>query len=211
MLSSLPIIQNVVSTCSLRTNGQKLDLRQITLRLPNTEYRPQRFSAMILRIKEPLYAAALLFSTGRLVCVGTKSVADSHAAITHIAQLIANVARLSTDDATMEFTVRNMVASFCMPAKINLPGKRAKKLTTHPRAGLYNALRAPKKPDWLQHCSYCAELFPGMCLRLKNREGIVILVFSSGKCVITGTHSEQEIQDAFQTVYATLEKHMCEQ
>jgi TATA-box binding protein (TBP) (component of TFIID and TFIIIB) len=39
-----------------------------------------------------------------------------------------------------------------------------------------------------------------------EQQNAVCLLFSSGKCVITGVHQEEEIQQIFQTIYRTIIK-----
>lgn len=65
----IPTIQNIVATVDL---GTKLDLRKIALNARNAEYNPKRFSAVIMRIREPK-TTALVFGSGRLVCTGARS------------------------------------------------------------------------------------------------------------------------------------------
>lgn len=62
-------LQNVVATVNL---GTKLDLQKIALKTRNAEFNPQRFSAVIMRIREPK-ATALIFSSGKMVVTGAKS------------------------------------------------------------------------------------------------------------------------------------------
>ena len=64
-----PTLQNVVATANL---NQKLNLRNIAQWCRNAEYNPKRFSAVIMRIREPR-TTALIFSTGRIVITGAKS------------------------------------------------------------------------------------------------------------------------------------------
>lgn len=52
--------RNVVATVSL---GTKLNLKEIALRARNAEYNPNRFSAVIMRIREPK-TTALIFASG---------------------------------------------------------------------------------------------------------------------------------------------------
>jgi len=68
---------------------------------------------------------------------------------------------------------------------------------------LYDTMRiAP--PDWLaRHISYNPEFFPGMCLRLKKYRSVVI-VFTTGKCIITGARSEEEIYLIQNKIYNTI-------
>lgn len=56
----IPKLQNVVSTCSV---GRSLDLKFIAMHARNAEYNPKRFSAVIMRIREPK-TTALIFSSG---------------------------------------------------------------------------------------------------------------------------------------------------
>jgi hypothetical protein len=56
-----PQLQNVVSTVNL---GTKLDLKIIALHARNAEYNPNRFAAVIMRIREPK-TTALIFASGK--------------------------------------------------------------------------------------------------------------------------------------------------
>src|SRR3972149_5324358 len=63
-------IQNIVATTSLE---KPIPLTKLARTQPNTEYNPETFPGLVLRIKEPK-SAVLVFSSGNLVCTGTKSV-----------------------------------------------------------------------------------------------------------------------------------------
>src|SRR5271157_1612196 len=65
-------IQNIVATTSLE---KPVPLTKLARTQPNTEYNPDTFPGLVLRIKEPK-SAVLVFSSGNLVCTGTKSVAQ---------------------------------------------------------------------------------------------------------------------------------------
>lgn len=58
----------MVATATL---GMKLDLKTIAMRANNAEYKPKRFSAVILRIREPK-TTALVFASGKMVLTGAK-------------------------------------------------------------------------------------------------------------------------------------------
>mmetsp|Transcript_41556 Transcript_41556/g.87018 ORF Transcript_41556/g.87018 Transcript_41556/m.87018 type:complete len:95 (+) Transcript_41556:481-765(+) len=45
-----PVLQNIVATCNL---AAELDLKTIAMHARNAEYNPKRFSAVIMRIREP--------------------------------------------------------------------------------------------------------------------------------------------------------------
>ncbi len=52
-------------------------------------------------------------------------------------------------------------------------------------------------------CSYEPEMFPGLIYRM-NKPKIVLLIFVSGKIVLTGAKDRNDIFLAFQTIYPTL-------
>src|SRR5210317_1493860 len=65
-------IQNIVATTSLE---KPVPLTKLARTQPNTEYNPETFPGLVLRVKEP-ESAVLVFSSGNLVCTGTKSVSQ---------------------------------------------------------------------------------------------------------------------------------------
>jgi len=65
----MPTLQNIVSTAKL---GVELNLYQIGLQGRNVEYKPKRFAAAIMRIRDPK-TTALIFRSGKMVCTGAKS------------------------------------------------------------------------------------------------------------------------------------------
>ena len=68
------VVQNIVATADL---GGELNLTEtaMALGLENIEYEPEQFPGMVYRIREPK-VVMLLFSTGKIVCTGAKSVED---------------------------------------------------------------------------------------------------------------------------------------
>jgi len=62
-------IENIVVAVNL---GKDLNLDQLAFQLENSEYEPEQFPGLVYRIYEPK-VAFLLFSSGRVVCAGAKS------------------------------------------------------------------------------------------------------------------------------------------
>jgi transcription initiation factor TFIID TATA-box-binding protein len=62
-------IENIVVAINL---GHELNLDQLAFQLENSEYEPEQFPGLVYRIYEPK-VAFLLFSSGRAVCAGAKS------------------------------------------------------------------------------------------------------------------------------------------
>lgn len=52
-------------------------------------------------------------------------------------------------------------------------------------------------------CSYEPEIFPGLIYRM-NDPKIVLLIFASGKIVLTGAKNKKDIYGAFDLIYPVL-------
>ena len=171
----VPQLQNIVSTVNL---GCKLDLKKIALHARNAEYNPKRFAAVIMRIREPR-TTALIFSSGKMVCTGAKSEEDSRLAARKYARIIQ---KLGFHAKFKDFKIQNMVGSCDVKFPIRLEGL----VLTH-----------------AQFSSYEPELFPGLIYRMVKPR-IVLLIFVSGKVVLTGAKVRQEIYEAFDNIHPIL-------
>lgn len=67
-----------------------LDLYNIGLNGRNVEYKPKRFAAAIMRIREPK-TTALIFRSGKMVCTGAKSEEDSKKATAKYAKQLQKI------------------------------------------------------------------------------------------------------------------------
>uniref|UniRef100_A0A7S0XI96 TATA-box-binding protein n=1 Tax=Erythrolobus madagascarensis TaxID=708628 RepID=A0A7S0XI96_9RHOD len=172
----VPSIQNVVSTTNLSVN---LDLKEIALRARNAEYNPKRFAAVIMRIRDPK-TTALIFSSGKIVVTGAKGIDAARFASRKYARIVQKLGYESAKFS--EFKVQNIVASCDVQFPVRL----------EPLAHAHS-----------NFCSYEPELFPGLIYRMINPK-VVLLVFVSGKVVLTGAKVKQEIYDAFKNIYPVL-------
>ena len=173
--NSLPKLQNIVSTSNLKCI---LDLREIALKAKNAEYNPRRFAAVIMRIKEPK-TTALIFSSGKIVCTGARTEEESRQASRIYAKIIL---KLGFPVKFSEFTVQNIVASCDVKFPIRLEG-------------LANT--------YLKFCSYEPEMFPGLIFHMQDPK-IVLLIFVSGKIVLTGAKKREDIYKAYQKIIPIL-------
>src|SRR3989344_3501393 len=80
-------VQNIVATTSL---GKPVSLTKLARTQSNTEYNPESFPGLILRIKKPK-SAVLVFSSGNLVCTGTKSIGQVKQVITQVIKQLRKV------------------------------------------------------------------------------------------------------------------------
>lgn len=70
--------------------GAQLDLHFIAANGRNVEYKPKRFAAAIMRIRDPK-TTALIFRSGKMVCTGAKSETDSENAAKKYAKTLKNI------------------------------------------------------------------------------------------------------------------------
>ena len=175
----IPKLQNVVATINLGCKG--LDLKKIALHARNAEYNPKRFAAVIMRIREPK-STALIFSSGKMVCTGSKSEDMARLAARKFARILQ---KLGNPVSFKEFKIQNMVGSCDVKFPIRLEGLA----TSHS-----------------MFCSYEPELFPGLIYRMAQPK-IVLLIFVSGKVVLTGAKKRKEIYEAFEKIYPVLQEY----
>jgi len=160
-------IQNIVATTSLEKDVPLVKLAQTQ---SNTEYNPETFPGLVLRIKEPK-SAVLVFSSGNLVCTGTKSVAQVKDVVQQVIKILRKVGVKVT--ITPKITVQNIVASGTIDMKLNLN---------------YLALA-------LENVEYEPEQFPGLVYKLIEPNA-TFLLFSNGKLVCTGTKNKQQLDES---------------
>lgn len=76
--------RNCVATVNL---GCTLDLQKINFRTRNSEYNPQRFHGVVMRIRDPR-CTALIFKTGKVVCTGARNENDANLGSRKFARII---------------------------------------------------------------------------------------------------------------------------
>ena len=80
-------IVNIVISTSL---DHKIPLERLIMDLPNTEYNPEQFPGLIMKIREPR-ASFLIFSSGKVVCTGTKSLDEVELALERLIEYMKKV------------------------------------------------------------------------------------------------------------------------
>ncbi|ORY71262.1 TATA-box binding protein [Pseudomassariella vexata] len=171
-----PTLQNIVATVNLDC---RLDLKTIALHARNAEYNPKRFAAVIMRIRDPK-TTALIFASGKMVVTGAKSEDDSKLASRKYARIIQ---KLGFNAKFTDFKIQNIVGSCDIKFPIRLEGLASRH---------HN------------FSSYEPELFPGLIYRMIKPK-IVLLIFVSGKIVLTGAKVREEIYQAFEMIYPVLQ------
>ncbi len=170
-------IVNIVCSSSL---GQDIPLIRLAETLPNTEYNPEQFPGLIMRIKEPK-TSALIFSSGKIVNTGARSLKKVRESIDRI---IENLAKVNVNiKIKPKIEVQNMVGSGSIGMDLNL-----------------NSLAME-----LDNTEYEPEQFPGLVFKLAGTRA-TFLLFSNGKIVCTGTRSEVKLKEAVTELIQVLKK-----
>ena len=85
----------------------RLDLKTIALHARNAEYNPKRFSACVMRLRDPK-STALIFTSGKMVVTGVKSEPDARLGARKYARILQ---RLGFNAKFLNFRIHNVVAS----------------------------------------------------------------------------------------------------
>ena len=144
-VSLWPRFQNVVSTFNMEC---RLDLQLIAQHARNVEYRPKKFAAAIVRIRNPK-TTALVFNTGRCVVTGARSVAESSLAAKKFVKIMQ---KLGFGAQFKDFQVRNIVASAAA-----LP--QAPKTTYVRKADRHGSLGIRTRKEWIRMEGFASKHF----------------------------------------------------
>ena len=176
MKSEIKVVNIVVST----SLNHDIPLEKMAATLPNTEYNPEQFPGLVIRIKEPK-TSALIFSSGKVVCTGARTMDKVDESIKKIIKSLEKIG--IKIKIKPEVKIQNIVASGTVGMDLNL-----------------NTLAMK-----LKNTEYEPEQFPGLVYKLVFGETkATFLLFSNGKVVCTGTKSEKEVRIALKKLIANL-------
>ena len=170
-------VVNIVVFTSLKHD---IPLEKMAATLSNTEYNPEQFPGLVIRIKEPK-TSALIFSSGKVVCTGARSMDKVEESIKKIIKSLEKINVKIT--IKPEIKIQNIVASGSVGMDLNL-----------------NTLAMK-----LENTEYEPEQFPGLVYKLAAAKA-TFLLFSNGKVVCTGTKSEKEVHAALDKLIENLKK-----
>jgi transcription initiation factor TFIID TATA-box-binding protein len=171
-------IENIVASGVI---ADSIDLVELSDKVKNCELNKKRFPGAVYRIADPKMAS-LIFSSGKIVLTGgrsTKAVMDGLAVITASLHQ-AGIATLKEP----KVAITNMVCSYDLGKYINL-NKVVVTLN-------------------VENIEYEPEQFPGLVYRIKDPK-IVVLIFSSGKLILTGGKNLEDIKKGLETLEQKLE------
>jgi len=173
-------IENIVATVTL---DQALDLSAIARSVPNIEYDPEEFPGLIMRLESPRLTA-LVFNSGKMVVTGAKSTQMLIKGFKKIIRIFVRHGIIIVGKPKIQ--IQNIVASANLGVEVDLE----------------------KAAYLLPNTMYEPEQFPGLIHRMDDPK-VVLLIFSSGKMVITGAKSEEDVQRAVINIYNKLKELGC--
>ena len=153
MVKNIQVV-NIVVSSSLEHD---IPLEKMAATLSNTEYNPEQFPGLVIRIKDPK-TSALIFSSGKIVCTGARSLDKVRESLIKIVESVEKIG--IKIKITPEINVQNIVASGDIGMDLNL-----------------NTLAMK-----LDNTEYEPEQFPGLVYKLRDAKA-TFLLFSNGKIV----------------------------
>jgi len=170
-------IENIVSAITL---DKEINLKDFTSKARGLEYNPDRFPGAVFRIKEPKLAM-LIFSSGKVICTGAKSMEEIEIGVENL------IKKLEEADIKIEkepiVEVQNIVASAKMDVNVNLDTLAME----------------------CENTEYEPEQFPGLVFQLDEPK-TVMLVFRSGKIIITGAKTPEDARIAAEKTKKKIEE-----
>jgi len=166
-------VENVVASSAI---GQELDLETLANDLGATSYNKENFPGLVYRLEDPK-AAALIFRSGKIVCTGAKSIDNVYTALGRVFDEFRELG--ITVESDPEIVIQNIVSSADLGQPLNL-----------------NAIAIGLG---LENIEYEPEQFPGLVYRPES-PSVVVLLFGSGKLVITGGKELDDAEHALQVV-----------
>jgi transcription initiation factor TFIID TATA-box-binding protein len=170
-------IENIVASAKVT---DYLDLPDLASRIKDAEYNKKRFPGVVLRMQNPKIAA-LVFGSGKVVLTGAKNIESLSKGL----NILGDLLRSFNIDIPKKLTykIQNIVTSADLATPINL-----------------NKIAVGFNLDRIE---YEPEQFPGLVYRLEDPK-VVVLLFGSGKLIITGGKVPEDAKKAVVKILADL-------
>lgn len=161
-------LQNIV--VSVTYEDVEFDLEKLARSLDGARYDPEVFPGIAYKSYDP-QASFLIFSSGKMNCVGAKSMKNAKLAIKRLTKKLQKAGVKIKSEPKVK--VQNIVASFDFGREFDLE----------------------KIARTFDNTEYEPEVFPGLVFRL-DKPKVVVLLFVSGKGVCAGAKSMADIKAA---------------
>ncbi|ABS54845.1 TATA-box binding [Methanoregula boonei 6A8] len=174
-------IENIVASGAI---ADSIDIVAFSEKTTNCELNKKRFPGAVYRIEDPKIAS-LLFSSGKIVLTGIRNSEGLKKGLAVIVKSLNDAGVETLKEPRVAIT--NMVCSYDLARYINL-NKVVVTLN-------------------LENIEYEPEQFPGLVYRI-NDPRIVVLIFSSGKLILTGGKNMEDIKKGLDVLTKKLESIM---
>ena len=160
-------IENIVASGVV---AESIDLAEFSEKTENCELNKKRFPGAVYRIPDPKIAC-LIFSSGKIVLTGIRNQQALAKGLAIVIESLKKVGVVTLKEPRVVIT--NMVCSYNLGKYINI-----------------NKLSVTLN---LENIEYEPEQFPGLVYRIKDPR-IVVLIFSSGKIILTGGKTLEDVK-----------------
>ncbi|HIE33864.1 MAG TPA: TATA-box-binding protein [Candidatus Altiarchaeales archaeon] len=167
-------IENIVSSITL---GQDINLEEFANSVKEVD-NPERFPGVIFRLDKPKLAM-LIFRTGKVICSGARSKDEINIAVNTLLKKFREAG--ITISRIPDIEIQNIVASSNLDFRVNLDALAMDCINTE----------------------YEPEQFPGLIFRLDDPK-TVMLVFRSGKIIVTGAKTPHDAERAAEITRNTI-------
>jgi transcription initiation factor TFIID TATA-box-binding protein len=169
--------ENIVASTTFET---EIPLEKVVSKYKEMEYEPEQFPGVVYRLKKPR-AAALIFSSGKIVCTGARNLKDVKYVLDKIGRMLRAIKIKVPKD--YEIVVENIVASAKFSVGVDLD----------------------KIAYGLETAEYEPEQFPGLVYRMKTPK-VAFLIFGSGKVICTGARNVKDVKETIKELCKKLEE-----
>lgn len=186
---SAPVAQihNLVGTSMIESSVSPLRLDIIARLLPSFQYDKQKFAAITIRLSQP-YCTCLLFTSGKMVLTGCRSFLECVLASHEIVRLLRrNV--VGCRFRLLSCVIQNIVANVDLALQDTV----------------LNLDRIYSENNIF--VTFQKSMFPGLIYRPPGSP-VVLLLFQSGKVVITGGKSTKDVVNGWQSLWPFVRQYI---
>lgn len=181
-------IHNIVGTAQIESSCTPLDLVLISKIMPNVKFDQKKFAALTIRLASPC-CTVLLFTSGKMVLTGCNTFAEcilaSLQVVSYFRKRFAGISII-----LKKVVIQNIVGN----VDLKLPGKS------------FIDLERIYEENGVM-CTFQRNMFPGLIYRPDNCS-VVLLLFNSGKIVVTGAKSALDIHDGWKSLWPFVRKYV---
>lgn len=165
-------IENVV--VSVTYEGTEFDLKKLARTVDGVVHDPEVFPGAVYKSEDPR-ASFLIFSSGKMNCVGARSMEDAELAVKRLTRKLRRAGFKIKSEPKVK--VRNIVASIDFGRRFDL-----EEIAMN-----------------FENAEYEPEVFPGLVFRLDDPK-VAVLLFVSGKGVCAGARSGRDVERAAERI-----------